>query len=140
MSGRVFVDTNVLVYAHDKTDTAKNARAQAVVKDLWVTHLGVISSQVILEFFTVVTRKVAKPIPSAEAHGLVSLYLRAWHVVWPTPELVEKTLGRSVQDNRTVWDSQIIESAIAAGADELLSEDFTDGERFGAVRVRNPLA
>ncbi|MEK7866684.1 MAG: PIN domain-containing protein [Planctomycetota bacterium] len=95
MSGSIFVDTNVLVYAHDQTDPTKNARAQGVLLDLWATRRGTTSAQVLLEFFTVISRKVARPIPPSEARTLVSLYLRGWPVVWPSADLIESALGRA---------------------------------------------
>ena len=85
MSDRIFVDTNILVYAHDLSSGDRHAKASAVIESLWEAGTGVISTQVLQEFYVTVTRKIKNPLKSAEAREIIRNYL-AWPVQINDPE------------------------------------------------------
>ncbi|MCP2165621.1 PIN domain-containing protein [Goodfellowiella coeruleoviolacea] len=134
---RVFVDTNILVYAEDKTNQAHHQTAKALLRELWDTGTGALSTQVLQEFYAVVTRKLRPPLPRAEARRLVADYSE-WCVV-DTDALLIISASRLEEDHTLAfWDALVVEAALRAGATELLSEDLQHGRRFGPLVVRNP--
>ena len=80
MSDKYFVDTNILVYAHDRSAGVKYERARKLIGDLWTTGEGVVSTQVLQELCVNLRRKIAQPLPLEEVRRLVEDYL-AWEVV-----------------------------------------------------------
>jgi len=138
MKDKVFVDTNILIYAHDKDAGAKHRMAAIVVEELWNRRNGVISSQVIEEFYVNVTRKIRKPLLRSEVRGIIGNYF-AWHVEPINPETI---LSASELEERyllSFWDALIIATASQAGAATLLSEDLNHGQIVEGVLIHNPL-
>ena len=138
MSGdRVFVDTNVLVYAHDASAGSKRDRAQSIIRSLWESGDGCLSIQVLQEFFVAVTRKVPQPLEIHKARALVA-ELSQWHVHLPgTDGLPATDLHR--RQSVSFWDSMIIRSAAKLGCVKLFSEDLADGEKFDGSDGTQPL-
>ena len=139
MSDRVFVDTNVLIYAHDVDAGAKHAAAATLVRDLWASGLGVISTQVLQEFYVNVTRKIPVPLPRAVARDVVSSYA-VWHV---EPIDVDRIRAASELEERTrlsFWDALIVIAARESGAATILSGDLNAGQRIEGLRVVDPFA
>jgi predicted nucleic acid-binding protein len=136
---RVFVDTNVIVYAHDVTAGEKRVRASRLLTDLWESGLGCISIQVLQELFVTVTAKVPRPLPPATAAELVS-DLAKWTVHSPGPDDVTAAIEIHQQENLSFWDSMIVRSAAALGCDILCSEDLNSGQRYAGVLVVNPFS
>lgn len=134
-----FVDTNVLVYAHDLSDRVRQPIAAALVDDLWRTRSGVLSTQVLTEFYAVVTRKFDPPLSRREARALVDAYA-AWPVVQVDPPLIIAASALEEQHSLSFWDALIIEAARLAGADRLLSEDLQHGRRIAGLVIENPFA
>jgi len=133
-----FVDTNVLVYAHDGSDPDKHDRATAFVRNLWAEKAGVISTQVLAELYSVLTRKVG--IAPAAARRVVVLYA-AWPIVQIDLPLLAAAMLRNEQDDVAWWDCLIVESALRAGAQRVASEDFQSGRTFdGVLEVMDPVA
>jgi len=132
-----FVDTNVLVYAHDASAGERRGRAASLLASLWSDRAGVVSTQVLSEFYQVATRKLG--IPPAEAREIVLLYA-AWPVVEIDVPLMAAAMERHERDAVAWWDCLIVEAALRAGADCLASEDFQDGRRFGQLEVVRPFA
>ena len=135
--GRTFVDTNVLLYAHDASETEKQPIARALLERLWADRSGVVSTQVLQEFYVVATRKFRPPMRRAEARELVALYA-TWSVVPVDTTLI---LDAAVLEDRlqlSFWDALIIEAARRAGAPRLVSEDLQDGRRIAGVAIENP--
>ena len=132
-----FVDTNVLVYAHDATDGERHARASSLLGRLWSDRSGVVSTQVLAEFYQVATRKLA--MSPADARELVLLYA-AWPVVEIDVPLMTAAMERHERDAVAWWDCLVVEAALRAGAERLASEDFSSGRRFGPLEVVNPFA
>lgn len=131
-----FLDTNILVYAFDANEPAKRARAQQVMGE---RPDAVISTQVLLEWFSVVTRKFSPPMPSADATRTLAS-LAELDVVDADAELVVRAAQTSAAHQLSIWEAMIIESASLAGCSTLLSEDLSDGLVVRGVTVRNPFA
>ena len=132
-----FVDTNVLAYAHDASDQRRQPIAAALIDGLWRSRAGVVSTQVLTEFYVVVTRKFDPPLPRREARGLVDAYA-AWQVVQVDPTLVIAASALEEQHSLSFWDALIIESARQAGAERLISEDLQHGRRIAGLAIENP--
>jgi predicted nucleic acid-binding protein len=137
MSARSFVDTNVLVYAHDRGAGSKHAAARELVQSLWEERSGIVSTQVLQELYVNLRRKTARPLPLPELRLLLSDYLR-WDLVVNTGESILEALELEDRYRLSFWDALIVQAAQAGGADTLYSEDLSHGQRFGPVRVVNP--
>jgi predicted nucleic acid-binding protein len=138
MSERTFVDTNVWVYAVDGADPAKRARALTVLAPAADSDF-VVSTQVLMEFYAVATRKLAVPLPAEAAQAMVDEMARL-PVVPSDAELVISAMAGSREWRISVWDALIVRAAEVSGCDRMLSEDFADGAVYGSVRVENPFA
>jgi predicted nucleic acid-binding protein len=138
MSDRYFVDTSILMYAHDTAAGDKHARAKALVEDLWQNRAGVVSTQVLQELAVNLRRKAKKPIDAKATREVVSDYL-AWQVVVNGGDSILEALDLESRYQISFCDALVIQAAEAAGAEILYSEDLSDGQRYGTVRVKNPL-
>ncbi len=138
MSDKRFVDTNVLVYAHDFKQGAKHERARALVQELWQTGKGVLSTQVLQELCISLRRKAARPLSGEETRKVIEDYA-TWDIVVNTAESVLEALDIETRHKISFWDALIVQAAARCGADVLYSEDLADGQMYGAVRVMNPL-
>ena len=137
MTGRVFVDTNVLIYAHDLDAGLKHNRAVSIVSDLWEKENGILSVQVLQEFYVNVTRKISRPLTPASARGLIQNYL-AWHVETNEPSTVLLASEIGERNLLSFWDALIVASASKAGADRILSEDLNHGQVIEGILIENP--
>lgn len=139
MAEKYFVDTNILIYAHDRSAGVKHDRARRAVEHLWDTGEGVLSTQVLQELCINLRRKVAKPLAIDEVRQLIQDYL-SWEVVVNTPDSVLQALEIEVRYKISFWDALVLQAAESAGAGVLYSEDLATGHRYGAIQVVNPLA
>lgn len=139
MSGKIFVDTNVLVYAHDVDAGDKNRIAAECIAELWETRSGIISSQVLQEFYVTVTRKMPAPLPQSVARTLLSNY-RVWQVEVATPDTSIAASEIEERYQLSFWDSLIVAAAAQGGAEVLLTEDMNAGQTVEGVRIVNPFA
>jgi predicted nucleic acid-binding protein len=137
MSDRYFVDTNILMYAHDTAAGEKHARAKALVEDLWQNRSGVVSTQVLQELAVNLCRKAKKPLDAKATREVVSDYL-AWQVVVNGGDSILEALELEARYQISFWDALVIHAAQAAGTDVLYSEDLSDGQPYGSVKIRNP--
>jgi predicted nucleic acid-binding protein len=133
----VFVDTNVLVYAHDASETVRQPAAQAVLAELWQARTGSLSTQVLQEFYVVATRKFDPPMPRREACDLVEAYSH-WRLVQIDTALVLAASKLEERHSLSFWDALIVEAARRAGASRLISEDLQTGRRLAGVLIDNP--
>lgn len=137
MTAAVFVDTNVLVYANDKRDPVRHARASAWVAHLWRTQSGRVSTQVLSEYYATMTRKLVPGLTRDDAWQDVQLLLR-----WRPRPVDEYVLARAQELDRrhrlSWWDTLIVAAAQLEGCAVLLTEDLQDGARFDEVVVRSP--
>lgn len=134
---KTFIDTNIIIYAYDVTAGKKHKVAGNILADLWNSGLGVISTQVLQEFFVNVAQKIPKPIDKQQAKKIVRDFLK-WHVVVNTGDSIIEAIDICLKSGYSFWDSMIIQAAITGGAAELISEDFQDGQRINGVTIRNP--
>lgn len=134
---KTFVDTNVLVYAHDADTAGKHTTARALLAALWDGRDGSLSTQVLQEFYAVVTRKFKPAMPRAKARAIVAAY-GEWCDVATEPQLIVAASRLEEEHTLSFWDALIVEAAIRAGAERLVSEDLQDGRRFGALTIENP--
>ena len=139
MSDKYFVDTNVLMYAHDTAAGEKHARARTLVEQLWESRAGVVSTQVLQELAVNLRRKAKKPLDAKATRDIVSDYL-AWHVVVNDGDSILEALDLEARYQVSFWDALVIQAAQASGAELLYSEDLSDGQAYGHVRVVNPFA
>jgi predicted nucleic acid-binding protein len=138
MTEPLFVDTNVWVYAVDAADPVKRERALEVIAPARGREL-VLSTQVLTEFYSVVTRKLAVPLQASDAEAMVA-HLSALPVVAVDASLVIAAMAGSREWQVSIWDALILRAAEVAGCRRLLSEDLADGATYGSVTVENPFS
>ena len=138
MSAKVFVDTNILIYAHDLDAGDKQVHAARQLRELWEHGNGMLSVQVLQEFYANITRKIPQPLSLAQARGLVQLYT-AWDVV--ASEASSVILASELQERHQLsfWDAMILATAVQGGAEFLLTEDLNHGQIIEGVTIKNPL-
>lgn len=134
---RLFVDTNVLVYAYDLSAGEKHERARELVEGLWRERSGCISVQVLQEFFVNVTRKIPKPLSTVQAKEIVS-DLTYWRLHSSTGTDVVEAIDSHERLDLSFWDSMVIRSAVSLGCGVLYTEDLNSGQSYDGVRVENP--
>src|SRR5262249_37168215 len=127
MSDRVFVDTNVLIYAHDLDAGRKYHAALQLVEELWSKRLGVVSTQVLQEFYLNITSKIPKPLPRADAASYVERYF-VWPVIRPSAGTIRKAFEIERRNKLSFWDAMIVSAAFQAGAATVVSEDLNPGQ------------
>jgi predicted nucleic acid-binding protein len=134
-----FVDTNVLVYAHDRSETRKQPIAQALLDVLWRTRTGVLSTQVLQEFYVVTTRKFDPPMRRGAAREVVALY-GEWPIVQVDVALILAASKLEERHAFSFWDALVVEAARRCGATRLLTEDLRAGRRIDGISIENPFA
>ena len=133
---RIFIDTNILVYAHDPQDLGKQEIAQALLRKLWRDRSGVLSTQVLIEFYNAATRKLKPAMSRHEARTIMTDYS-----TWCSNTRPRHLVSASVLEERhslSWWDALIVAAALRSGASTLLSEDMQHGQKFGLLTIRNP--
>ena len=139
MTGPVFVDTNVLVYRADASDPVKQARADAWYRFLWRSRAGRLSFQILLELYSILTRKLTPGFDEPEAREIVR-ELTAWRPVVVDLPVVERAWLLQKDHLLSWWDSLVVAAAQTCECRVLLTEDLQDGQVFDAVRVVSPFA
>ena len=135
MSARVFLDTNVLVYADDADAGPKRDRAQAILRECFTGAHGVLSTQVLQEFFVVSTRKLG--VAAEVARRKVELLARL-DVVDIRVELILAAIDLHRLHAVSFWDALVVKCAAASGCGRLLTEDLHHGQTIDGVRIENP--
>jgi len=138
MNDVAFVDTSILVYAHDRDAGSKRDRAVRLLEELWESSNGRLSVQVLQEFYVSVTRKLATPVARSLAREVIGSY-GAWVREATTPEIVLRAVEISELAQLSFWDGLVVSSAEQAGATLLYSEDFQAGRLIAGIRIVNPL-
>ncbi|MGH8760051.1 MAG: PIN domain-containing protein [Burkholderiales bacterium] len=138
MSDKYFVDTNILMYAHDTSTGVKHERAKALVEELWRDRTGVVSTQVLQELSVNLRRKAGRPLDVKATREIVADYL-TWQVIVNGGESILEALDVEARYQISFWDALVLQAAHASGAEILYSEDLSDGQTYGSVRVINPL-
>ena len=132
-----FVDTNILVYAEDRDAGSKHIIARELVTDLWRSGEGVLSIQVLQEFFVNVTRKVPRPLAPEDALVIVEQYL-TWRVVENTGDVLLAGICLASKLKISFWDALVIHAARVARCDRVWTEDLNHGQRIGDLVIVNP--
>lgn len=138
MSVVSFVDTNILIYAHDLDADVKRERAMAKLRELWETGTGRLSVQVLQEFYVNVTQKLTTPIARSTAREVIKTY-GVWIHHATTVETVARATELAELSRISFWDALILASAEEVDAEELLSEDLNDGQAIAGIKIVNPL-
>ncbi len=135
MKGKVFIDTNIFVYSIDKHDKVKQKKARAVLTELAAKGIGVISTQVLQEFYVAATKKLnANPLVVKE----ILHSLEKFEVVQISPEMINDAIEVTLLNKISFWDSLIIVSAESSKCTSLLTEDLNSGQVIKGVTVVNP--
>jgi predicted nucleic acid-binding protein len=134
---RVFIDTNILVYAYDRSAGEKHSVAARLLEQCWEAETGCLSIQVLQEFFVVVTRKLAHPLDPRTAR-LIIADLARWRVHSPNAGDLLYAIDLHQERSLSFWDAMVMRSATCLGCEQLFSEDFQHGESYGSVKVTNP--
>jgi predicted nucleic acid-binding protein len=138
MSDRYLLDTNLFIYAIDPADTRKQTIAQKWIASAHASGEGVVSYQVVQEWFNIVVRKSAKPLSLTEA---TSVYRRLIEPLWgiqSSRELLDSAIDLHQNDRISWWDSLIVAAAIQGQCDRLISEDLQHGRKIRGVKILNP--
>ena len=138
-SDRTFVDTNVLIYAHDVDAGRKHDVAKDLLRSLWAERAGVLSSQVLQEFYVNATRKIRKPLTRAEARSVIDTYA-PWCVDGITT--ADPSAAFQIEDQARIgfWDALIIAVAARSGAHRVASEDLNNGQSIAGISIHNPFS
>jgi predicted nucleic acid-binding protein len=136
MNDKTFIDTNVLIYAYDVDAKGKHEVARSVLRELWSDRSGVLSTQVLQEFYVNVTRKISHPLSKASARLVVDSYM-VWCIDTTPGEI---SAAFKIEDSAKIgfWDALIVASALKGHASQILSEDLNAGQLVAGIRVENP--
>lgn len=134
---RVFVDTNVIVYAYDKDAGKKHRIAVDIMKDLWRSGRGTISTQILQEFFVTLTKKISAPMDISVVRETIRR-LSKWDVAIIDVDTIIRATELQERYNYSFWDSLVVAAAIASGVRTIFSEDLSDGQTIEGITIKNP--
>ena len=137
MTANIFVDSNILVYAHDADAGAKRKIAAAQIEALWQQRLGRMSVQVLQEFYVTVTHKLGKPLPKSSAREIVRDYAQ-WVATPTTPQTVIRASEIGEVWKLSFWDSLILAAAEEQDCSRVLTEDLNPGQAVAGIQIVNP--
>lgn len=135
--GLIFVDTNILIYAHDTTAVEKNKIAVELLNSIWDREIGCLSIQVLQEYYVVATRLPELLLSSEEAASVIIL-LSQWNIHTPTPKDLLGAIQFQAKHMISFWDAMILYSAEQLGCDTMYTEDLNHEQTYGSVQVINP--
>ncbi len=138
MRDRFFLDTNVFVYSFDPVAPAKARRARELIRQAVGTRNGIVSFQVVQEFFNVALRRFAQPMKVAEAEQYLATVFRPLLSIHSSSGLYVEALQLAAKFQLSWYDSLIVAAAIEGRCEVLYSEDLSHGQRFGETQVQNP--
>ncbi len=132
-----FLDTNILVYAYDTSAGKKHEMCKELVVRLWKNRLGCISTQVLQEFFVIVTGRIPKPLDAKSAREIVRDLVQ-WDVVVNDEESILNAIEIHLRYKYSFWDCMIVSAAVNSNSSSLFTEDLTDGQIINSLTIRNP--
>ena len=138
MSANCFLDTNIFVYSLDRTAEAKSKTATELIRESITTRRGMVSYQVVQEFFNVALRRFTPPMSSSDAEQYLSAVFRPLLAVNSSPALYLHAMRAHEEHTLSWYDALIVVAAIEAKCSVLFSEDLQHGRYFGSLQVRNP--
>ncbi len=136
MSGKTFLDTNILVYAVDQDAVARREASRKVIASVVADGSGVISTQVMQEFYVAATRKLGMPPLAAKT---VLNTFAVFEIVQVSPELIQGAIDCSVLNTLSFWDALIVAAAASAGCARVYTEDLNAGQIVLGMAIENPL-
>jgi len=137
MTDRTFVDTNILVYAHDLDAGKKHGLAKQVVTELWENRSGVLSTQVIQEFYVTLTRKIPAPLKKSTVIRIIKSFLN-WEIVINDAPIILQACEIEETYNLSFWDALIVSAAYSRNVTTILTEDLNHGQRVEGILIVNP--
>ena len=132
-----FLDTNILVYAHDSAENRKKEIARQLIRELFKEGFGAISTQVLQEFYVAVTGKIQKPLGISAAQKAIEKYGEFYTVHVDEP-LIQRAINLHRREEVSFWDALVIAAAGRVDCRTLYSEDLNHGQKYGSVEVVNP--
>lgn len=135
MPGKVFLDSNILAYAQDGGSPDKQRKSREVIARLAGSGDGVISTQVMQEFFVAATRKLE--VPPLAAKGVLKTFT-VFEIVQVSPDLIQEAVDCSILNELSFWDALVLAAAAAAGCSTVYTEDLNAGQTILGVKVENP--
>jgi predicted nucleic acid-binding protein len=135
--GKFFLDTNILVYAHDHAHQEKQSISERLILSGIEANTAVLSTQVINEWFVTITQKIKTPLPVKAAREEIVL-LKALEVVELSYDMILQAIDLQVSKKMSFWDALIIVAALTAECRKLYSEDMQDGQKIGELKIVNP--
>jgi predicted nucleic acid-binding protein len=138
MSGKAFLDTNIFVYANDRNEPRKQSMALNLIRNATVDGTGVVSYQVVQEFFNVVFVKAPRKMPYDQAALFLDRVFRRLSTVPFSLSLISEAMLIRERNRLSWYDSLIVSAAQQAGCKILYTEDLQHGQQFGALTIQNP--
>jgi predicted nucleic acid-binding protein len=134
---KLFLDTNILIYAYDASAGAKHDLSRKILIECWNSGNGIISTQVLQEFFVSLTGKIPKPLNIPIAREIIEDLLR-WDVIINDGDSILGAVEIHTQHKYSFWDSLIIEAAVRGESKYLITEDLSHGQVIRGVEFKNP--
>ena len=134
--GKVFLDANILAYAQDKDSPVKRRRCREIIAEVAASGSGVISTQVLQEFYVTTTRKMG--VEPLAAKGILRTF-SIFEIAQTSTELIDDAIDCSILNKISFWDALIVAAASATGCGTIYSEDLNPGQVIQGVRIENPL-
>jgi predicted nucleic acid-binding protein len=135
----VFVDTNILVYAYDRSAGEKHRIARQIVEHLWENESGCLSLQILQEMYVTLTRKIPSPLDLLAARQIVA-DLAQWKLHIPDAQDLLQAIDLQQAQQLSFWEAMVLHSAARSGCAQLLSEDLNPGQKVGSVQISNPFS
>jgi len=134
---KLFVDTNILVYGHDVDARQKHQIARSALVELWEQRTGVMSVQVLQEFYVTMTRKVLHPLPPNKVRNIIQDYF-SWHI--EMNDILSVSVASRIEENYRIsfWDALIVAAASKANVSKILTEDLQAGRLIEGILIENP--
>jgi predicted nucleic acid-binding protein len=139
MTADFLIDTNILVYAYDRSEYAKQSRAVAILRQMPISGAGALSTQVLAEFYNAVTRKLKEKLTPAEAYERLQNLEQSWPIINITGPIILEAARGVQQYQLSFWDALIWATAKLNQIPVILSEDFNVGSLIEGIRFVNPL-
>jgi len=139
MSAKIFIDTNILVYAFDSSEKEKQDIAQKLLNKEGIIGEITLSTQVLQEFFVIVTRKLKEPLSIEDASKTIQFF-SVYPLVQISPKLILKAIERHQNESFSFWDALIVEAALQVDCKILFSEDMQDERQIGRLKIINPFS
>jgi len=133
---KIFIDTNILVYSLDQFEPQKQKKCRELLKMLTGDLRGVISTQVMQEFFVASTSKLGADVLTVK--DILHSFER-FETIIITPQIIKEAIDCSIINKLSFWDALIVIAAESAKCEKLWSEDLNDGQLIRGVRIENPL-